>query len=543
MKKVIILMIISLNLFSKEILRDFTTLKLKNGIYYNNVDGEKFTGEVIYSKDGYEYDVNYVKGIKEGKSTEKYLKDNYLYRESFYIKGILTSYKIYFKNGNTREEAISKDNTMNVKIFSEKMNLIENKNYVFRDGEWVFSGEQYVYSEDGSILKLRNYDLKNNLEYRVDYYKNNIKKSESCYVIGSSIKEGMFATYDKGGFLIEKSYYKDNSLNGIEEIYENKKIISQTKYKNNQKDGVEKKYIDGIISIESNYILDEKDGVEKVYNKDGEVEYTIFYKKGNIEKVLYKNKELTKDEKIIIKDFSGKKHLEFTLKNLKLNGEVIEYKDDKKYKKSKYLQGKKEGEEITYLGKLEWIKTPYKNGVIEGTKVINFSNTERTYMTFEYINGIQTGIQVINYTRIVDGVVFINEVYNNVDGLHEGEYKKYYPKTKGLWMFAKRIVEETGNYVKDKREGLFIRYDEKGRIESEVIYKNGLKDGVEKNYKKNILIKETTYSKGLKNGIEKNYDKKGKLVSQIDYKDNKIVKVTTYKNGEIIKVSDKEEME
>ena len=110
-------------------------------------------------------------------------------------------------------------------------------------------------------------------------------------------------------------------------------------------------------------------------------------------------------------------------------------------------------------------------------------------------------------------------------------------------MFAKRIVEETGNYVKDKREGLFIRYDEKGRIESEVIYKNGLKDGVEKNYKKNILIKETTYSKGLKNGIEKNYDKKGKLVSQIDYKDNKIVKVTTYKNGEIIKVSDKEEME
>ena len=57
------------------------------------------------------------------------------------------------------------------------------------------------------------------------------------------------------------------------------------------------------------------------------------------------------------------------------------------------------------------------------------------------------------------------------------------------------------------------------------------------------MIKETTYSKGLKNGIEKNYDKKGKLVSQIDYKDNKIVKVTTYKNGEIIKVSDKEEME
>ena len=104
MKKVIILMIISLNLFSKEILRDFTTLKLKNGIYYNNVDGEKFTGEVIYSKDGYEYDVNYVKGIKEGKSTEKYLKDNYLYRESFYIKGMLTSYKIYFKNGRVKLE-------------------------------------------------------------------------------------------------------------------------------------------------------------------------------------------------------------------------------------------------------------------------------------------------------------------------------------------------------------------------------------------------------------------------------------------------------
>lgn len=286
-----------------------------------------------------------------------------------------------------------------------------------------------------------------------------------------------------------------------------------------------------------------KNGVEKIYLKNGEYDYSVEYVNGNVEKIYYKEKELITKGKYVIKNSLNEKYLKFEIKNSKINGKLIEYKDNKKYKVSSYLNGKKNGEEITYLGKIKWMKTPYKNGLINGVKIINFSNMEKPYMTFEFVNGVQTGKQTVNYTTVYDGKTYLNEEFYNVDGQHNGAYKKYYTEHKGFWMFSKPILEETGNYVEGKREGLFVGYDIKGRKEYEVIYKNGQKDGVEKNYKKNILVKETTYIKGLKNGIEKNYDKKGKLVNQIDYKDNKIVKVTTYKNGEIIKVSDKEEME
>lgn len=73
-------------------------------------------------------------------------------------------------------------------------------------------------------------------------------------------------------------------------------------------------------------------------------------------------------------------------------------------------------------------------------------------------------------------------------------------------------------YRNGKKNGLGINYYENGSVHSEISFKNNQKHGPAKWYYENGEVYSiTTYYKDMKHGIAKKYDKKGKLISEIPY--------------------------
>ena len=96
------------------------------------------------------------------------------------------------------------------------------------------------------------------------------------------IKHGKISRWNKEGVLIYEANYKDNELDGIEEIFnEEGNLISSIDWKMGVKDGKEIQYYDSggeklIIPYKSGL----KEGLEKSYYRSGRIKWVITYRAG-----------------------------------------------------------------------------------------------------------------------------------------------------------------------------------------------------------------------------------------------------------------------
>ena len=195
---------------------------------------------------------------------------------------------------------------------------------------------------------------------------------------------------------------------------------------------------------------------------------------------------------------------------------------------------------------------PKKDGKLHGITKRYYGNG-KLYQEITYVNGKRTGIHSI-YTITGDLVSY--ETYKN--GVLNGLTKKY----RYLRNDRTKLQSET-IYKDGKKNGLETMYNKDGTVSSKILYVNDKEDGIEYYY--DAIGRKTaisTYKNGQKNGIStvwthpyrgestkevqyyKNgkregkwiqYYSNGKVSSKVSYKNNKLngKAIYFYKNGNI----------
>jgi antitoxin component YwqK of YwqJK toxin-antitoxin module len=134
---------------------------------------------------------------------------------------------------------------------------------------------------------------------------------------------------------------------------------------------------------------------------------------------------------------------------------------------------------------------------------------------------------------------------------------KYYLIAAGVFLLSVSCQETSKEYYKNgnvksevyieegKKEGVEKIYSEKGVLEEEVTYSNGIKSGITKDYFSNgQLYWEVNYVDGKYDGVYKEYSEKGILILEGEYKkgredglikayfeNGKLKSITPYKKG------------
>ena len=98
------------------------------------------------------------------------------------------------------------------------------------------------------------------------------------------------------------------------------------------------------------------------------------------------------------------------------------------------------------------------------------------------------------------------------NGLRDGVQKDYYKSGKLRW---------SGFFKNGKREGSAKSFYENGNVEFEENHINGLQNGIIKEYYENGKIKsERPMKMGKKNGVSRNYHENGQLASIVTFKND-----------------------
>ncbi len=126
-----------------------------------------------------------------------------------------------------------------------------------------------------------------------------------------------------------------------------------------------------------------------------------------------------------------------------------------------------------------------------------------------FVNGRENGIDTTYYDNGC-----IQAVRSHIQGAESGTWTYHYDSTQRLaWEMNYYLGEKHGKHVYFKPNG------DTTKLEN---YKNGLLDGVRKQYYKGSkLFKEIHYSNGLLDGPSKMYNNQGVLIEESNYKANK----------------------
>jgi len=112
------------------------------------------------------------------------------------------------------------------------------------------------------------------------------------------------------------------------------------------------------------------------------------------------------------------------------------------------------------------------------------------------------------------------------NGKREGVNKEYFKNGK---------LEDSVTYKNGKKEGPFKSYFENGQLSTSTTFKNDKHNGIYKNYYKNGKIKfEASYNNGIPTGTHKWLNQKGTIANETIYENGKeISKKYYYDNGKI----------
>lgn len=129
---------------------------------------------------------------------------------------------------------------------------------------------------------------------------------------------------------------------------------------------------------------------------------------------------------------------------------------------------------------------------------------------------ISTSAQVREIKDPITGKLLERYAYiedENGSFIKNGEYKAWY---------GNELIKRSGQYNKNKREGLWKFWDENGKIQSEIEYKGGLKNGKVKEYNKGVLQSIKNYVNDTLHGEGNFFDNSGKLYSKYTYNKGKL---------------------
>ena len=209
------------------------------------------------------------------------------------------------------------------------------------------------------------------------------------------------------------------------------------------------------------------------------------------------------------------------IKNLYLDGDKLSFQliqksnSSNKLTKTQYLGTNMDGERIEYKNDKIVRKQEFKNNIAEGYDLVYYDSGEVLDSLF-YVNGLQSGIQKRYYENgNLKGLMNIN---SHTGLVAEHSVAKKYHENGKLW------VESRYN-SNGKEHGQKTIYYDNGQLYKNMSLNNGIIEGEFKQYYKNGVVSiQSIYKSGKKNGYCKMYYENGELLSDANFVDNRIYK-------------------
>lgn len=360
------------------------------------------------------------------------------------------------------------------------------------------------YFEDGSIHLITNYEMDfkqgKSIEYGKEGYIISIRKYENDFMVDQELinrrdtrglKTGVWKQFHHNGFVkLEGKYVKDKRHSFYREYSADGKLLNTYKYEHGElvENAVEftdikidREYYPGAkVRSEMTLVNGVANGVYREYNIQGDVTAAKIYSQGHVtgEGIISKKG---------LKQFDWKEY--YVLSMLNDSSEVLRATGD-------YKDNVKVGEWIFYheSGAIEQ-RGSYKNGKPTGNWKW-FYESGNILREEVFIKGKENGLMV-EYSD--SGSVIIKGEL--VGGLKEGK-----------WIYEMGDHREVGEYIDDKKHGIWQYFFNNGGLNFEGEFVDGDSNGIHKYYYENgKLMEEKSYIMGVKDGSWKKYDKEGNL--------------------------------
>ena len=104
-----------------------------------------------------------------------------------------------------------------------------------------------------------------------------------------SLIEGVSYSFRKNGEKMTETHFENGLKEGEMLYYVDLSIASEENFKRDTLEGVAKYYVNGLISEEGSYKRGQKDGIWNYY-ENGELILSEFYSNGEIEKIIFDNR-------------------------------------------------------------------------------------------------------------------------------------------------------------------------------------------------------------------------------------------------------------
>jgi uncharacterized protein len=527
-----------------------------NGNYFEYFDGKTIKEEAVYNNGKIQgsYKQYYSNGVIE----KEYIYENGKIKKSigFYASGKKSSETTY--NESEETDTFSYFDGNENKYFEEKYKsnelklgiqyLRNNPNPIsVNTSKKPFAIKNY----DGKVLSTGEFEKgKKNKEWLYNYQSGVLKIKEN-YINGK--QNGLTHKYDKNGLLDVIMNYKNDSINGVYEVYEHGILDRIFCYQNDKQNGPYKSfYPDGKIKSESFLINNELNSEKTFYNKNGTISEIDNYINDVLSSSTTYNIKSEKQKTIDYKDRTGKFTMKYNNDTTILTYDMVNGEINGKYvSKDKLNNLIQEREYIN--GKLH---NSYKHYSPLGT-----INRESNYYLGK-LNGNDKAYDLVGNLILVDENSFGDEhgkttrfyhnksklyEYHELDGLMNGEYTLYNQKDEHILIlgylnnaiqyYIKKsktgelnekviIIDETVdiisqypngktaitvNFVKGSRQGKFVIYNVDGAKEIESNYENNLLTGERIEYYKNGKIyKKERFKNNNYEGLQEYYKEDGK---------------------------------
>ncbi len=589
--------------------------------YYPNQQISEQVAFVNDSRDGLGIDyypngskkseINYVDGVRYGPYKVWYQNGN-IQEEGEYKDGVyINTLKMYNPNGSIASVGHYDDTGNETGIYQE-FDKSGNLNLEFEYKKGVITSYK-VFHKDGTIITQQG---RTNKEFLFEnYYSDGTKRTLGIYQPGEIGKNGIWKFFNKNGALETEEQYLNGTLNGRSvsyfpngkksetsnyingeldgyyvDYYQNGQMKSQGYYVSDLQEGLWQYYqIDGTLETEDFFLNGEMNGPQRHFTVDGRLDLIEYYDDHHLVKyelydtsgVVYQQQETLSDSSMYeVKSFTGTVLRKFSRKYFFTHGPSINYHGNSQESlKGNYFFREKNGEWLAFHenGKIEktgeyfygskigtWktyndegtliLEENYRFGELHGDFIgyhdngqldykVTYENNEEHGPSYYYDgNGVLQFIREYYYGKIVGysylgsngnpipSIPIKNETgkvtsyfkngkvsreFEMLNGYFVGNYKEYYEN--GLLM-------ATSVYQDGTITGTRIEYWDNGKIKTEDSFLHGYLNGIKKSYTKNgILSKTQTYSIDHLHGPTLYYSSTGKLVKTVNYYDGIII--------------------
>lgn len=398
----------------------------------------------------------------------------------------------YYAFSHTENKEATEWREKNGKLIDEFVNLSKSL---------ANSWKQYGFSTENEQkrIKIHHFDADNNLESIGQLS----EKSNPS-------KEGVWLVINDKGSVIQKGNYRNNKTEGEYLVFwSDGKVKQKLNYKNDQLDGQNLTYHpNGVKSGSYPRSKGLTEGFEDEYDSSGKLISSFSYKKGKAEGKAFQM------------DYENSLSRELTFAINKRQGLMTEkWLNSNKKTEAMYVDSLLEGPSKKWYanGKPEWEGTFKKDNQVgkwtsyysNGMKSAEGSNDDSGNPTGTYCSYDRNGVKKEQISGYKNGNPEGNQIFYFPDGKVKARVVIEQDKIKHLECF-----DITGKmiYRADEKNDqlLYKTFFPEGQVKNEGSFKNGLKDGIWKEF--DVLGKiqsEENWTNGLQSGIQKYFFSNG----------------------------------